>query len=111
MATLFSISDRAREKIETLLSQSSDQGSLFRIRVEGGGCSGFQYILGFDNAITPDDQLIEQGQAKVVVDEVSLGFLANAELDFEEDMMSSSFVIRNPNTSSRCGCGNSFSMA
>ena len=75
-----------------------------------GGCSGFQYGLSFDHQCNDDDFLFERDGVTVVVDDVSLGLLNGAEVDFVEDMMGASFQIRNPNAASSCGCGNSFSI-
>lgn len=88
---------------------ASDQGKALRVAVEGGGCSGFQYQIDLD---TPkDDDLVLEGDGqKVVIDDVSLPFLANAVIDFTEELVGSRFTIENPNASSSCGCGVSFSM-
>jgi iron-sulfur cluster insertion protein len=79
--------------------------------VSGGGCSGFQYGFGFDDARQPEDRVFERDGVELVVDETSLGLLAGAEIDFVEDMMGASFQVKNPNAASSCGCGNSFSVA
>ena len=88
---------------------AAGQGKALRIAVEGGGCSGFQYDIQLD---TPaDDDLVLEGQGeKVVVDSVSLPFLSNATIDFADELIGARFVIENPNASSSCGCGTSFSM-
>jgi iron-sulfur cluster insertion protein len=105
----FSISNAAAERIETLLQQ--EPTALFlRIRVSGGGCSGFQYHFVLDETTTPDDQVFEKNAAKIAIDDISLGLLNGSEIDFVEDLAASSFVIRNPNAASSCGCGNSFSL-
>ena len=88
---------------------ASDQGKALRIAVEGGGCSGFQYDIKLDEA-SDDDLILEGGGERVIVDAVSLPFLQNATIDFEEELIGSRFVINNPNASSSCGCGVSFSM-
>lgn len=88
---------------------ASDQGQALRVAVEGGGCSGFQYEIALD--APADDDLILEGQGqKVVVDTVSLPFLENAVIDFTEELIGARFVINNPNATSSCGCGTSFSM-
>lgn len=88
---------------------AADQGQALRVAVEGGGCSGFQYEIALD---TPkaDDLVLEGGGEKVVVDEVSLPFLENAVIDFTEELIGARFTIENPNATSSCGCGTSFSM-
>lgn len=88
---------------------ASAQGKALRVAVEGGGCSGFQYEITLD-APAPEDLILEGSGEKVVVDAVSLPFLANAVIDFTEELIGARFVINNPNASSSCGCGVSFSM-
>lgn len=88
---------------------AADQGQALRIAVEGGGCSGFQYEIALDTPGAEDLVLEGQGQ-KVVVDAVSLPFLENAVIDFTEELIGARFVIENPNATSSCGCGTSFSM-
>lgn len=86
------------------------QGKALRVAVEGGGCSGFQYAITLDEAAA-DDLVLEGGAGeKVVVDPVSLPFLSNATIDFADELIGARFVIENPNASSSCGCGTSFSM-
>ena len=88
---------------------AGDQGQALRIAVEGGGCSGFQYDIRLD--APADDDLILEGQGqKVVVDAVSLPFLTGAVIDFTEELIGARFTIDNPNATSSCGCGTSFSM-
>jgi iron-sulfur cluster insertion protein len=104
------LSDSAARRIAALTAQEEAQGAFLRIAVSGGGCSGFQYALSFDAQKNPDDLVFEKNGIAVVVDDVSLELLNGAELDFVEDMMGASFQIKNPNATSRCGCGNSFSV-
>lgn len=85
------------------------QGKALRVAVEGGGCSGFQYEISLDDA-GDDDLVIEKDGERVVVDEVSLPFLANAVIDFSDELIGARFVIENPNATSSCGCGTSFSI-
>ena len=85
------------------------QGKALRVAVEGGGCSGFQYEIALDEA--KEDDLVLEGQGeKVVIDSVSLPFLASAVIDFADELIGARFVIENPNATSSCGCGTSFSM-
>ncbi len=88
---------------------AADQGQALRVAVEGGGCSGFHYEIVLD-APGSDDLVLEGQGEKVVVDAVSLPFLENAVIDFSEELIGARFVINNPNATSSCGCGTSFSM-
>lgn len=104
----FSVTPSAFARIAHLLSDEP-AGTTFRVRVDGGGCSGFQYR--FDLVPSEaDDLIIENGGAVVAVDAVSLDYLKDSELDWVEDLSSAGFEIRNPNATARCGCGNSFSV-
>ncbi|WP_045319720.1 HesB/IscA family protein [Limimaricola cinnabarinus] len=85
------------------------QGKALRVAVEGGGCSGFQYEIALDEP-KEDDLVLEGSGEKVVVDSVSLPFLANAVIDFSDELIGARFVIENPNATSSCGCGTSFSI-
>jgi iron-sulfur cluster insertion protein len=91
------------------INEASGEAKALRVAVEGGGCSGFQYEIRLDEPAPDDLVLVGEGQ-KVVVDSVSLPFLANAVIDFSEELIGARFVIENPNASSSCGCGTSFSM-
>ena len=104
------ISDSAARRIAALKTQEAAEGAFLRIAVSGGGCSGFQYGLSFDEERNPDDVVFEHGGVRVVVDEGSLDLLNGSEVDFVEDLMGASFQIKNPNAASSCGCGNSFSI-
>ena len=88
---------------------AADQGKALRVAVEGGGCSGFQYEIALDDP-AEDDLVLEGKGQKVVVDTISLPFLENATIDFTEELIGARFVIENPNATSSCGCGTSFSM-
>ena len=105
------ITDNAARRIAALKQQEEAGGAFLRIAVSGGGCSGFQYGLTFDDQRNPDDFVFERGDVAVIVDDVSLDLLNGAEVDFVEDLMGASFQIKNPNAASSCGCGNSFSVA
>jgi iron-sulfur cluster assembly accessory protein len=105
----FNVTESAALKIGHLIA-TEPGAALFRVSVNGGGCSGFQYEFGFSPAPQSDDVIIEKGDAKVAVDAVSLPFLEGAEIDWVDDLIGSSFKIRNPNAKSSCGCGISFSV-
>ena len=104
------ITDSAARRIAALKQQEEAGGAFLRIAVSGGGCSGFQYGLSFDDQRNPDDFVFEHDGVAVIVDDVSLDLLNGAEVDFVEDLMGASFQIKNPNAASSCGCGNSFSI-
>ena len=104
------VSESAARRIVALKQQEEAQDAYLRIAVSGGGCSGFQYGLSFDEQRNPDDFVFERDGIAVVVDDVSLDLLNGSELDFVEDLMGASFQIKNPNAASSCGCGNSFSI-
>jgi iron-sulfur cluster assembly accessory protein len=103
------ISERAANRIATILKGEAAP-ALFRVSVEGGGCSGFQYRFDVVAEPAPDDLLIERDGARVVVDPVSLGFMQGAELDFVDDLIGAQFKLNNPNVTAACGCGTSFSI-
>ena len=102
-----SVSPRAFARLAEI--GAAGQGQALRVAVEGGGCSGFQYEIKLD-APAADDLVLEGEGERVVVDSVSLPFLAGAVIDFSEELIGARFVIENPNASSSCGCGISFSM-
>ena len=104
------VTERAARRIAVLKERERAVGASLRIAVSGGGCSGFQYGMSFDDQHNPDDFVFERDGVTVVVDDVSLDLLNGAEVDFVEDLMGASFQIRNPNAASSCGCGNSFSI-
>ncbi len=91
------------------INAATGEGKALRIAVEGGGCSGFQYDIRLDDAAL-DDLVLEGGGQRVLVDAVSLPFLANAVIDFTEELIGARFVVENPNATSSCGCGTSFSI-
>lgn len=105
----FSVSDSAVKRISTLL-EGETEGTMLRVTVSGGGCSGYQYGFGFDTDSTADDHLFEKNGITVVVDDVSLDLLAGSELDFVEDLIGAAFQVKNPNATSSCGCGTSFAI-
>lgn len=101
------VTDRAFARLAEI--GAAEQGQALRVAVEGGGCSGFQYEIALDGP-APDDLVLEGQGQKVVVDAISLPFLENAVIDFTEELIGARFVINNPNATSSCGCGTSFSM-
>ena len=100
------VTDRAFKKIA-----NSCESKTLRVAVKGGGCSGFQYIFNIVNQINEDDQVFEKEDCRVIIDKTSLQFLEGAEIDYSEELIGSSFKINNPNATSSCGCGTSFSFS
>ena len=109
-AQALNISDAVVSKVGELLAEENDPNLRLRIFVTGGGCSGFQYGFAFDDEKKEDDVRVERGPITVVVDAMSLQYLMGAEIDYEDNLEGARFVIRNPNASSTCGCGSSFSV-
>ncbi|MDA0368937.1 MAG: iron-sulfur cluster insertion protein ErpA [Proteobacteria bacterium] len=109
--TMLSLSESAEKRVSFLMTQEDNPNVMLRVVVNGGGCAGFQYGFSFDDSKTDDDVLIEQGDVKVVTDNMSLMYLAGAQIDFVEDMIGAAFSIKNPNAASTCSCGTSFSVA
>ena len=103
------ISDRAARRIAEIL-QAETQPVALRVAVTGGGCSGFQYSFALDDAQLDEDLVVEKNGARVLIDPVSLDFLAGAEIDFTDDLIGQAFKINNPNATASCGCGTSFSI-
>jgi iron-sulfur cluster assembly accessory protein len=101
------VTPRAFERLAEI--GAAGDGKALRVAVDGGGCSGFQYEIALDEP-KADDLVLEGDGQKVVVDSISLPFLANAVIDFSEELIGARFVIENPNATSSCGCGTSFSM-
>lgn len=105
------ITANAARRISDLLAGESPAATAFRIAVDGGGCSGFQYRFEIENSPpAADDAVFTKDGATVLVDETSLQFLAGSQLDYVETMAGSSFEVKNPNSTASCGCGNSFSI-
>ena len=110
-AAEFGLSDSAAKRISVLLQDEADGANKFmRVAVEGGGCSGFQYIFSFDSDRNNDDLSFKNGGVEVVVDEISLELVRGGQLDYVEELIGSYFAVVNPNASSSCGCGTSFSI-
>ena len=104
----FSLTKSAAERIALLLQ--TETGPYFRVQVDGGGCSGFQYKFDFDSTKNDDDLELTQHGVTVLIDEMSMPFLEQAQLDFKEELIGSYFVVENPNATANCGCGTSFSV-
>ena len=103
------VTDRATHKIAAIL-KNEPAGAMLRVSVEGGGCSGFQYKFDVEREKADDDLVIARNDATVLIDPVSVGFLAGSEIDYVDDLIGASFKINNPNATASCGCGTSFSI-
>jgi iron-sulfur cluster assembly accessory protein len=103
------VTERAARRIGEILRREAP-GTMLRVSVEGGGCSGFQYKFDMDRARADDDVVIERDGATVLIDQVSIGYLAGSEIDFVDDLIGASFRINNPQATASCGCGTSFSI-
>lgn len=108
--TPITVTEKAAKRVAELIAKKSDPTLMLRVTVLGGGCSGFQYKIGLDSVVSEHDEIYEFYGIKLVSDPSSLGLLQGAILDYVEEMIGSSFQIKNPNASSSCGCGNSFSV-
>jgi iron-sulfur cluster insertion protein len=103
------VSTRAARRIAAILAAET-QPMMLRLAVTGGGCSGYSYNFALDETRLDDDLLVEEDGAKILIDPVSLDFLAGAEIDFTDDLIGQAFKVNNPNATSSCGCGTSFSV-
>ncbi|MCH7554782.1 MAG: iron-sulfur cluster insertion protein ErpA [Proteobacteria bacterium] len=110
-ASPITLSASAARRIAELVAMDEHTGMKFRVSVSGGGCSGFQYGFGFDDKTEADELVVERDGAKMVIDSMSLMYLAGSEVDFIENVGGSYFVINNPNATSSCGCGSSFGIS
>jgi iron-sulfur cluster insertion protein len=110
MQTDLKISENAVTRIGQLLKTKDNPDLMLRVYIQGGGCSGFQYGFQFDDEPQEDDISIEQEGIKVLIDMLSLQYLGGAEIDYKDDIMGSRFLVNNPNASTTCGCGSSFSI-
>ncbi len=104
------LSDTAIARLTHLISRQGNPDVKFRVRVEGGGCSGFQYRFGFDEMVAEDDLVVQREGVTMVVDPISLPLLEGSVVDYVTTLGASAFAIRNPNAQSGCGCGNSFAL-
>lgn len=110
MDNFITITNSAVEKISDILAEQNDPEQKLRVFVQGGGCSGFSYGFSLDSDIADDDTVVTVNGVGVVVDAMSYQYLVGAEIDYKETLMDSSFVIKNPNAETTCGCGSSFSI-
>jgi iron-sulfur cluster assembly accessory protein len=104
---VLTVTESAVAKLKDLIAKEGSEAQGLRVRVRGGGCSGYEYQLAFDSP-REGDQVIEQDGVKVVIDPKSLLFLAGSEIDFQDGLTGAGFAIKNPNSKGSCGCGQSF---
>ncbi len=107
---LLIFTDAAAEKVRQLIEEEEDENLMLRVFISGGGCSGFQYGFTFEDKINEGDEVIEKRGVKLLVDPMSIQYLVGAEIDYTEGLEGAQFVIRNPNATTTCGCGSSFSV-
>jgi iron-sulfur cluster assembly accessory protein len=109
MQETVTLSDAAARRIATILQTEHDKTAM-RVSVEGGGCSGFSYKFDLVDTENDDDLVLEKGNAKVLIDSLSLVYMGGSEIDFVDNLLGQSFQIKNPNAVASCGCGTSFSV-
>lgn len=102
--------DSAASKVKALIDEEGNPDLKLRVFVQGGGCSGFQYGFTFDEDVNEDDTTLDKGGVKLLIDSMSLQYLMGAEIDYKDDLEGAQFVIKNPNATTTCGCGSSFSV-
>lgn len=110
MSELLKFTDNAANKVKQLIEEEGNNDLMLRVFVTGGGCSGFQYGFTFDENIQDGDTEVENQGVKLLVDPMSFQYLSGAEIDYKEGLEGSMFVINNPNATTTCGCGSSFSV-
>ena len=109
MPTPINFSDNAAKKVKELIEEEGTADLKLRVFVSGGGCSGMQYGFTFEESINEDDTKVEKDNVMLLIDPMSLQYLTGAEIDYQDNVQGSQFVIKNPNATTTCGCGSSFS--
>lgn len=109
-ATSIQLTDRAADKVRQLRSDEGNQNLKLRVYITGGGCAGFSYGFTFDESVNDDDTVVENGDVTLLVDPMSIQYLSGSQVDYEQVLMGSRFVVSNPNAATTCGCGSSFSV-
>jgi iron-sulfur cluster insertion protein len=109
LPTPINFTDAAATKVRDLIIDEQNPNLKLRVFVTGGGCSGFQYGFTFDEDVNEDDTIMEKNEVKLLIDAMSYQYLVGAEIDYTDGLEGAQFVIKNPNATSTCGCGNSFS--
>lgn len=109
VAPMLVFTEAAATKVKSLIDEEANDALKLRVFITGGGCSGFQYGFTFDEAVNEGDTMVERGGVTLLVDPMSFQYLVGAEIDYSEGLEGAHFVIRNPNATTTCGCGSSFS--
>ncbi len=109
MPTPINFSDNAVKKVKELIEEEGTPDLKLRVFVSGGGCSGMQYGFTFEESVNEDDTKVEKDNVMLLIDPMSLQYLTGAEIDYQDNVQGSQFVIKNPNATTTCGCGSSFS--
>lgn len=102
--------DQAADKVKSLRDEEGNPNLKLRVYITGGGCSGFSYGFSFDEDVKDDDTVVENAGVELIIDAMSVQYLAGSAVDYEQSLMGSRFVVQNPNATSTCGCGSSFSI-
>ncbi|HSG03350.1 MAG TPA: iron-sulfur cluster insertion protein ErpA [Marinobacterium sp.] len=110
MSADLTFTDSAASKVRTLIEEEQNDNLKLRVFITGGGCAGFSYGFTFDEDVAEDDTVVENSGVTLVVDPMSYQYLAGAEVDYKEGLQGSQFMVKNPNASTTCGCGSSFSI-
>ncbi|AOJ20822.1 iron-sulfur cluster insertion protein ErpA [Burkholderia cenocepacia] len=106
----FAFTDAAADKVKQLIDEEGNPDLKLRVFVQGGGCSGFQYGFTFDEEVNEDDTVMNKNGVQLLIDSMSYQYLVGAEIDYKDDLNGAQFVIKNPNATTTCGCGSSFSV-
>ncbi|MPV67966.1 MULTISPECIES: iron-sulfur cluster insertion protein ErpA [Burkholderia] len=106
----FVFTDAAADKVKQLIDEEGNPDLKLRVFVQGGGCSGFQYGFTFDEEVNEDDTVMDKNGVQLLIDSMSYQYLVGAEIDYKDDINGAQFVIKNPNATTTCGCGSSFSV-
>ncbi|MBY4868426.1 iron-sulfur cluster insertion protein ErpA [Burkholderia sp. Bp9017] len=110
MPVPFVFTDAAADKVKQLIDEEGNPDLKLRVFVQGGGCSGFQYGFTFDEEVNEDDTVMNKNGVQLLIDSMSYQYLVGAEIDYKDDINGAQFVIKNPNATTTCGCGSSFSV-
>ncbi len=109
MPSFLVFTDSAADKVKELIEEEGNPALKLRVFVQGGGCSGFQYGFTFDEEVNEDDTVMDKNGVQLLIDSMSYQYLVGAEIDYKDDLNGAQFVIKNPNATTTCGCGSSFS--